>query len=88
MKKLNEMHSAIIDVKVSPKSEAKEGDVVKHSQTVENIIFYVPKYIDKSQSNEYIQIILSRSKILDLAKDIQLIEKETVLKEYFPELPF
>lgn len=87
MKYFNSKHEAIINTYQKPIEKAKEGDMCKHSQEVREVVIYIPKVVNGGYDTEFLKISLSREKILDLAKHIGDLEKQTVIRE-FNEYPF
>lgn len=83
--KYNEKHGTKFSISYSPKIECNNGDLVPHTQKVFELSFF--REIRLNELDLYEKIILPRDFILDLAKQIEEIEKEEIEMVY-DTLPF
>ena len=88
MKDFNTKHEAIIESRlIVNDTNPKGGQVYLHNNVVDSAYFFQPNYVDNAILS-YTKVWLSKELILDLAEQIQQIEKRTIETEYFPPLPF
>jgi hypothetical protein len=81
----NLKHEVQLDAKLYPTSKgAKDGDVVEHFQDVQSAQMYY--YSDAVKA--FIQVVLPKDMILDLAEQIKEIESTNITCKYDSGLPF
>jgi hypothetical protein len=86
MKRLNQKHDVVIDTYYTPiNTNAEQGEVTHHYTYVSNVYFYKRQIINDQEV--FIKIEIHKEMILDLAAEINKIEKEVVNKP-FNNLPF
>ena len=86
MKRINQKHDVMINTHYTPiNSNAEQGEVTQHYTNVSNVYFYKRQIINDQEV--FIKIELDKQIILDLADEINKIEKEVISKPY-DNLPF
>lgn len=87
----NDKHEAILRTRVNPilseNPKVKDGDTINHQTVVDDARIYIPVYSYEGVLLHHIEYNLHRDLILDLAKQINEIEKEVVALPY-RNLPF
>lgn len=87
----NDKHEAILRTRVNPilseNPNVKEGETINHQTVVDDARIYIPVYSNEGVLIHHIEYNLHRDLILDLAKQINEIEKEVVALPY-RNLPF
>lgn len=87
----NDKHEAILRTRVKPilseNPNVKDGDTINHQTVVDDARIYIPVHSNEGILIHHIEYNLRRDLILDLAKQINEIEKEVVALPY-RNLPF